>query len=127
LAMGALALLLFVYPFALPALFNQTLGLPLNVKLVLGSLMLAPIGLLMGIPFPSGISLLSGYRQSEIMIPWAWGVNGATSVVSSILAALLALSWGFRLVMYIGTACYAGAWLMAWVMATLPPRSPQIQ
>jgi hypothetical protein len=93
LAMGGLALILAIYPAALPALFNHMLGLPLNVKLVLGCLILAPIGFLMGIPFPSGVRLLSTYKKSEIMIPWAWGVNGAASVVSSILAALLALSW----------------------------------
>jgi hypothetical protein len=125
LAIGALTLLLLVYPLALPMLFNQMLGLPLEVKLVLGCIMLAPIGFLMGIPFPSGVRLLSSYRQSEIMIPWAWGVNGAASVVSSILAALLALTWGFNLVMYIGAACYAGAWLMARVLASRLPLSPQ--
>jgi SAM-dependent methyltransferase len=119
LALGGLVLLLSVYPALLPALFHQTLGLSLGFKLVLGCLALAPIGFLMGIPFPTGVRLLSVWAHSEILIPWAWGVNGAASVVSSILAALLALNWGFNLVMYLGTACYAGAWLMASLLASL--------
>ena len=119
LALGGLVLLLSVYPALLPAFFHQTLALSLGVKLALGCLALAPIGFLMGIPFPTGVRLLTGLDQSEVLIPWAWGINGAASVVSSILAALLALSWGFNLVMYLGTACYAGAWLMASLMAKL--------
>ena len=118
LALGALVLLLSIYPALLPALFHQTLGLSLSAKLVLGCLALAPIGFLMGVPFPTGVRLLAGWDHSEILIPWAWGINGAASVVSSILAALMALSWGFNLVMYLGTACYAGAWLTARLMAS---------
>ncbi len=124
LAMGGLVLLLSIYAALLPALFRQTLGLSLVVKLGLGCLALAPVGFLMGIPFPAGVRFLSGWTYPELLVPWAWGINGAASVVSSILAALLALSWGFNAVMYLGTACYTGAWLMAWVMASYRPLRP---
>jgi SAM-dependent methyltransferase len=126
-AIGVLVALLLVYPPVLPVLFNQTLGFPLNVKLTLSCLVLAPVGFLMGIPFPAGVRLLSTWRQNEILIPWAWGINGAASVVSSILAALLSLSWGFNLVMYLGALCYTGAWLMGWVTASLPRPAPRSQ
>jgi hypothetical protein len=70
-------------------------------------LMLAPIGLLMGMPFPSGLRRL-GLGLSHRM-PWAFAVNGATSVVASVLAQTIALSGGFTWVLLIGGVCYAGA------------------
>jgi hypothetical protein len=62
-------------------------------------------------PFPKGLALLE--RRAPALIAWAWGVNGALSVVASILAALLALSLGFSAVLALGAACYLGAWVTA--------------
>jgi MFS family permease len=137
LAPGALALFLLGVPFLLPPLFARTLGLPLPFRLILTVVVLAPIGLLMGMPFPAGIRwLMEGPepRQAETAgekgieatrIPWVWAANGASSVVASILAALLALSFGFRWVLRAGAFCYVGALLT--VMAAvwrLRSRSP---
>ena len=48
-------------------------------------------------------------------IPWIWAVNGATSVVSPILAALLALTYSFSMVLWAGALFYAAALLTVWV------------
>jgi hypothetical protein len=95
------------------------LAAPLRVRLVVAVVALAPPGFLMGIPLPKGMARLEGKAAS--LIPWAWGVNGAVSVVTSILAALLALSSGFSAVLALGAACYAGALVTA--ASFLPPRS----
>jgi hypothetical protein len=42
---------------------------------------------------PAGIRLLS--RRAPQMIPWAWGINGALSVVGATLAIFIAMNWGF--------------------------------
>jgi len=124
-ALGLLVLLLALAPFALPVFFEQTLGLPLWLRLTLTALVLAPLGFLMGIPFPEGIRWLVGGQASPRVIPWAWAVNGACSVVSSALAALLALSFGFGWVLRLGALCYACAWLTAVVWpASGPVRHP---
>jgi hypothetical protein len=113
LALGLLVLLLLAGPPLLPTLFEATLSLPLALRLALTVVTLGPLGFLMGVPFPGGIQgLLSGKGRSGL-IPWAWAVNGAASVVASVLAALLALSFGFSWVLWIGAICYAGAWLTA--------------
>ena len=125
LALGTLVLLLLSYPTLLPIFFHQTLGFPLIVKLALSCLIIAPVGFGMGIPFPAGIRLIAGWSRSEALIPWAWGANGAASVVSSILAALIALSFGFSWVLYLGSACYAGAWLMGWVLPSQTLEAPR--
>jgi hypothetical protein len=114
--LGLLAILLFVLPFLLPVLFEYALGLPLPIRLALTILILAPLGFLMGVPFPGGIGWLLRGRLGSPLIPWAWAVNGAASVIASVLAALLALSFGFSWVFRIGALCYAGAWLtIQWV------------
>ena len=46
------------------------------------------------------------------LVPWAWGINGTASVIAAAAAALLTLTWGFRLVVAVGAACYAGAALL---------------
>ena len=115
-----LPLLVVAYALGLPALFEATLAAPLWGRLVVAVVALAPPGLLMGMPFPKGLALLE--RRSPALITWAWGVNGAVSVVASILAALLALSFGFSAVLALGAACYAGAWITA--AAIRAPRSP---
>ena len=64
----------------------------------------------------------SGDEAQDGQIAWVWAVNGASSVVASILSALLALSLGFIWVLTLGALCYAGAWAMAWAWTGAPPR-----
>jgi hypothetical protein len=98
-----------LYPVGLPLLFQTLLGAPLVVRLLATGLSLAPLGFLMGIPFPSGLAWLRA-RAPEL-IPWAWAVNGCTSVLASVLAAMLALSAGFSWVLVAAALAYGGAWV----------------
>jgi hypothetical protein len=43
------------------------------------------------------------------LIPWAWGINGCTSVLTSILSAMLAMSFGFSRVLVGGSLAYVAA------------------
>jgi hypothetical protein len=114
-----LPLLVGAYALGLPVLFEASLDAPLGSRLALAVGALAPPGLLMGMPFPKGLALLK--RRSPALIAWAWGVNGAVSVATSILAALLALSFGFSAVLVTGAVCYVGALLMAAAIRIRPP------
>ena len=40
-------------------------------------------------------------------VAWAWAVNGFCSVVSSVLATILSMSFGFRAVMLLAVVLYA--------------------
>jgi ABC-type Mn2+/Zn2+ transport system permease subunit len=62
------------------------------------------MALLMGMPMPLGIRLLS--RSLPEILPWAWGVNGATSVMGSVAALVIALLTGFNQALLIGAAVY---------------------
>jgi hypothetical protein len=111
-SLGLLVLVLCLYLAALPALFNQALGLSLPLRLLLSIILAAPLGWLMGIPFPGMIRQVE-HRGLQGAVPWLWAVNGSASVVAAVLAALLALTFGFTPVLWLGAACYAGAWLAA--------------
>jgi len=111
LALILLPVLVGGYALGLPLLFEATLAASLGIRLVVAVIALAPPSLLMGMPFPRGLALLEQGDPGPTMIAWAWGVNGAVSVVASILAALLALSFGFSAVLAAGAACYVGAFV----------------
>lgn len=119
-ALALLVVFVIALPWLLPGFFALSLGLSLWLRLVATVVALAPLGFLMGMPFPLGIRWLEG--QAPELISWAWGVNGAASVVSSALAALLAISFGFSGVLVAGATCYSGAWLMAVLSAPPVPR-----
>jgi len=107
LALAALVVLLLLYLVALPLVFRALLGQGLLVRLVVSIIALAPLGFLMGVPFPSGIALVN--KIAPDLIPWVWGVNGCASVIASIGAALLAVSFGFSWVLLAAAASYAAA------------------
>jgi len=51
-----------------------------------------------------GIRKLESF--SPLSIPWAWCANGCSSVLSSVLAIILALAWGFHTVLFIALGFY---------------------
>lgn len=109
-AILALSLVGLVYYFGTTPFVQLMLGLPLAARIPIAVLAIAPLALLMGIHFPSGIAALGDRRPA--LIPWAWGANGYASVVGSALAALMALSWGFSTVTLAASALYLLAWVM---------------
>lgn len=99
----------------LPVLFQWALAFPFWARLLISITALAPLGLLMGMPFPKGVALL----QHPSQVAWAWASNGALSVIASILAALISLGWGFSVVLLLGASCYLAA-------MAVRPRSPAL-
>jgi hypothetical protein len=106
---GIVALAVF-YHFGMPAVLGRTLGLPLVLRAGISTLLIAPLGLLLGIPFPSGLADLS--RSREGIVPWAWGVNGALSVSGAVLTRILSTSMGFTTVLAVMAALYVAAALL---------------
>jgi hypothetical protein len=104
---GLLLILGLLMPFAVSGISSFLLSLPLWGRVALSIFSLAPLGVLMGLPFPLGIAWLE--ERAQTWIPLAWAVNGCTSVIASILAAILSLSYGFTVVLLFGAGAYAGA------------------
>ena len=89
----------------IPLTFKQSS----TVRVVVTIVSLLPVGLMMGIPFATGLRLL--LERHERFIPWVWGINGLTSVMASILAIILAMRVGFQLVLYLGAINYVLGWV----------------
>jgi len=94
-----------VYPTLLRPILNATLGTPLPVRLAVTVISLAPLAVFMGMPFPRSLALVQMVNPN--LVPWAWAVNGCASVLSSILAAMLAVSAGFHIVLVAAGGAYA--------------------
>ncbi len=80
---------------ALPWLLLAGGSLPQFIRALAVVLAIAPVSLAMGLPFPLGLSEVS----EGSLLPWAWGLNGAFSVVATPLANLVARNFGFDAVL----------------------------
>jgi hypothetical protein len=100
---------------ALPAAVGASLDLPFWLRAALLVATLAPLSFALGLPFPLG---LDRFRQEgAALLPWAWALNGAFSVVATPLANLIAHGVGLAPLLIAGGACYLMV-ALAW------PRSP---
>jgi hypothetical protein len=113
-----LVVVVLAYPLLLSRLFALSIGLSLPLRLIVAVLSLGPLGFLLGLPLPGGIRLLE--KGAPELIPWAWAVNGCASVISSILAVMGAVTFGFSRVLAAGALAYLVAWF---TMVSLQPRS----
>lgn len=100
----ALLILILILLMLSPVLLKNLMAYPFYIRFISCILILAPIGFLMGVPFPMGIRLTS--EISSELIPWAWSINGFASVISSILATIFAISWGFNSVLIMSFFAY---------------------
>jgi predicted membrane-bound spermidine synthase len=89
---------------ALPLLVPPLLWLPLWARIVCAVVLIAPLGFVMGMPFPSGLRRTGSGSLPEP--PFYWGLNGIMSVIGSIVTVFVALMSGFQAAMLMGSACY---------------------
>ena len=101
---GLVAIFIAIYAVVLTPLLQSTIALPLIFKGLLALLIVGLPAFLMGMPFPLGLRHLTQRRREHV--PWAWAVNGCLSVVSTALAALLAVEIGFVAVMLVAAGAY---------------------
>ncbi|MCX6543628.1 MAG: hypothetical protein NTV05_04345 [Acidobacteria bacterium] len=104
---AGIALLAAAYAFALPRLVPTLLWMPLTARIAIAIVVAAPLGFLMGMPFPRGLQA-SGVGPFPPP-PFYWGLNGIFSVVGSIGTMSVAVVFGFTWAMLAGAACYAVA------------------
>jgi len=88
-----------------------TLGWDIRLRCLLTMLMLLPLGVALGMPFPTGLRALGA--RSPSFVPWMWGINGLMSVVGSVGAMMVAKFWGFQATLWCGWAVYALAAVLA--------------
>lgn len=121
---AAIALLVAVHAAAAPALIHACLDLPLAARIAVAVALIAPVGLLLGMPMPLGLrALTTKWAGTE---PYAWAINGLLSVVGSVLAVFLSIYAGFTWTLLTAAALYglAGSASRSWpVPRTAPGRA----
>lgn len=92
------------------AILDALLPLPLPARWAATVVLLVPIGVAMGIPFPSGLRLAAPAHRLDV--PWFWGINGVLSVVGGALAASGPYYVGFSGCLVVAAVLYAGIGLV---------------
>jgi hypothetical protein len=92
---------------ALPPIISLAISASHTARIALAVALIAPAGVLLGMPLPAGIRLMA-VNHSEL-VPWAWGMNGALSVIGATLAVFIAMNWGFSVTLMAGAAVYLAA------------------
>jgi MFS family permease len=108
--------------FLMPVLFKHFLAVPFAWRITLSILFILPAGFFMGMPFPVGLSWTS--KHFSPFVPWAWGINGYATVIGSVLTVILALNFGFRVVLLIACCIYVLAYF---ALRTTPVETPQAE
>lgn len=103
-AVGGILGLLVGYGLVFPIIFAACMGWGTVWKVCLSVGLIAPLGFCMGIPFPFGLQRL--HWQARDLTPWAYGINGYASVLSSLLATWIAISSGFQMVLLVAGGMY---------------------
>jgi hypothetical protein len=116
LACVAVAVVALLWGSVLPAIVQAAIAWPLGLRIALAIALMTPAGMLMGIPLPAGVRLLAATEPQ--LVAWAWGMNGALSVLGAILAVFIAMNWGFSVTLACGAALYAVA---AGLIVSSPP------
>jgi hypothetical protein len=101
---GLITLMLIGYAFLLTPVLQSSISCSLAWKIVISLAMIGIPSFFKGMMFPLGIRYLASYDEGQV--PWAWGINGSVSVISTSLATLIAVEGGFRFVMLLAVACY---------------------
>ncbi len=96
-----------IYMLILPTVFAALLSITDTGKVFVSLALIAPLAFFMGMPFPLGLSRV--WSDAPALVPWAWGVNGCASVISAMLATLIAMNFGFSVVISSAAVLYACA------------------
>jgi spermidine synthase len=122
---------LVAHVFFLPHALAAWVGLRFGYRLMVSGMLLAPLGFVMGMPFPTGLRALAAGplfdvpsgatgKNGDNAVEWAWAMNAAASVLGSVLAMVIAIQFGLNVTLACGVAAYLLALLL------LPALRPQV-
>jgi hypothetical protein len=117
----ALLAVVVAFGFVTPAVTARADGATTPLRIAISVALLAPLALLMGMPF--AIGMRAAATRPGAPTAFLWGINGATSVCASVLAVVLALFFGISTAFWAGALAYSAA-LASMIAITAPSRAP---
>jgi spermidine synthase len=106
-ALGCAAMLAALLALIVSWLLGALVWLPLALKVAITVLLIAPLGFVMGMPFPTGLKRLEEWHAPSVR--WAWSLNAASSVLGSVGALVCAIYLGLVQTLIIGGLFYVAA------------------
>ena len=105
--LGCVALLAVLLALVVSSLLSALVGLPLPLKAVISPALIAPLGFVMGMPFPTALRRLEEWHAPSVR--WAWALNAASSVLGSVGALVCSIYLGLVQTLIIGGVLYLAA------------------
>ncbi len=105
--LGCIALGAALLGILLSTLLTSAVWLPLPVKVLMSAVLIAPLGFVMGMPFPTGLQRLEEWHAPSVR--WAWSLNAAASVLGSVGALVCSIYLGLTQTLIIGGLLYVAA------------------
>lgn len=99
-------IMIIIIQFNLASILNLTKDFNMIYKFLAVFTFLFPMGLLMGMAFPSGIRKVGNIKNEQSIVPLMYGINGIFSVLGSTLAIIISMKFGFNVTIYTGAAIY---------------------
>jgi hypothetical protein len=99
-----LPLLLIAFVVGSPLVTDRFVANATWLRITISALLLFPSGFFMGMAFPVGMK--QARIRDDAPAAWYWGINGAFSVISSVLAVVIAVFWGVTATLLVGVATY---------------------
>lgn len=106
-ALGCVAILAALLAMVLSSMLTALVWLPWQLKMLLTTLLIAPLGFVMGMPFPTALQRLEEWHAPSVR--WAWSLNAASSVLGSVGALVCAIYLGLVQTLVIGGMFYLAA------------------
>jgi hypothetical protein len=117
---GVLTIYLALLPFGLPLLVASFEAYRILVRAVAAVLVVAPLGLLLGFGFPTGMRLVNAIDPRPT--PWFWAINGAAGVLAASIAVAVNIAFSINVSIWLGAACYGLIGIAAVALISLSSR-----
>jgi hypothetical protein len=114
-----MAILIVAVPNALPATLTALTAAEMTQKIFAAVGLIFPLGVVMGMFFPTGMRLARLTSAEDT--PWFWALNGIFGVLCSAVAVFVSIYFGIAVNFYIAAMCYGTVALCAHRMAQSVP------
>lgn len=104
-------ILIFLTIYLMPYITSLFLNQPLNIRILVALITIAPLAFFMGFSFPLALRVISDYSKN--LTPWALAINSSASVIASVIAIIIAIQYGFKMVLCTSAVFYLIASLLS--------------
>jgi hypothetical protein len=105
--LAAIVAVLAIFGLVTPAVVRWIEPMTTIVRIAAAVALLFPAGLVMGMALPLGMKAAAS--RADDLRAWLWGLNGAASVLASVLSVCIALTWSISTAFWAGWICYVAA------------------